>query len=371
MHVCFFSMAKGWGGGELLLSYLLESIAELGVETSLISRHGSPMASWAKQRTALRHFEVLGHCLSRPACRQVRSWVRGNKPDVLVLNDPHAITQGGIAAWGLCIPRIGIRHTIFRVNALKHRWLTEHLVCVSEAARDACLAVGLPRAKTSVIHCGLPSPQVHAEQVAGIQEMFAVAVAAVNDSAPARHLLGVGSLISVKGFDATIRAVAKGVEKGKNWHLWLAGEGEKRTELEKLAVDLKIADRVHFLGFRNDIVTLMSAVDVFVSSSRSEGLPLVLVEAMQVGCPIASTPVGGCCEALRVNKNAQSPFAEIFAPDSIEDACAAIERATDQNPLTEGRRATARHWAVETFSQQNMAKKHLALYEEISSGHVA
>ncbi|MDA1038797.1 MAG: glycosyltransferase [Planctomycetota bacterium] len=371
MHVCFFSLAKGWGGGELLLSYLIEGLGVLGVETSIITRKGSPMSAWAARRDIPRRFEVTGRGLWPRDLWIVRAWLREITPDILVLNDPHAITSGGIASWLLGIPRLGIRHTIFRVSARKHRLLTDHIVCVSNAARDACLVVGVPMKMTTVIHCGLPTPEVPPDHVEAIRCMFRTATANSDGESPARHLLAVGSLIPVKGFDTTIQAVAQGKRRGKNWHVWLAGEGPERSALTRLAADLKIAERVHFLGFRDDVVALMAAADAFVSCSRSEGLPLVLVEALQIGCPIASTPVGGCHEALKVDESGTSPFAEIFPPDCIDEAFTALERATQQDSTTQGRREAARQWAAETFSQQSMARRHLALYEKLLRGQRA
>lgn len=371
MHVCFFSMAKGWGGGELLLSYLIEGVAELGVDTSIVTRKGSPMAEWAARRDMPRRFEMTGRGLWPRDLQNLRSWLRQIKPNVLVLNDPHAITSGGIASWLLDLPRIGIRHTIFPVSAKKHRLLTDHIVCVSEAARDACLIVGVPIEMTSVIYCGLPPPQVPPGDVESIRGMFRVAAASSDGESPARHLLGVGGLLPVKGFDTTIKAVAQGIRCGMNWHLWLAGEGPERTALTRLAADLQITDRVHFLGFRDDVVVLMAAADAFVSCSRSEGLPLVLVEALQIGCPIASTPVGGCHEALRVDESGTSPFAEIFRPDCIDEAFTALASVTQQDSTIEGRREAARQCAAETFSQQSMARRHLALYEKLLRGQRA
>lgn len=374
MRIAFISSSKGWGGGELLLSYLVDGVAAQGHETALVARAASPMAHWAERRglsidpervEGPLRFETPGRGRTPRALWNLRRWLRDLRPDVLVLNDPHAITSGGVAAWRLGIPRVGIRHTVFGVNAWKHRLLTDHLVCVSQAAQAACLEVGLPHAMTSIIHCGLPAPQVAPDQVQSIRRMFADAASHTQAAAPPRHLLGVGSLISVKGFDTTIRAVAQAARGGRHWHLWLAGEGADRAALEKLAAKLKVADRVHFLGFRTDVTALLAAADLFVSASLSEGLPLVLVEAMQAGCPIAATPVGGCVEALQVDAAGVSPLAELFAPGNVESAVAAIERGAEPNLAREARVAAARRWASETFAQQRMARRHIALYEQL------
>ena len=80
--------------------------------------------------------------------------------------------------------------------------------------------------------------------------------------------------------------------------LAMAGDGEERAFAETLADQLGIADRVHFLGARDDIASLMRAFDLFVSSSHKEGVPLVLLEAMASGLPCVVTDVGGVADIV-------------------------------------------------------------------------
>lgn len=373
MRICFYGTAKGWGGGELLLSHLIEGLAACGVDVAVIARTGSPTAAWASRQNLTLRLEVAGRGRLPQSLKTLRSWLQQTRPDALILNDPHAIISGGIAAWRLGIPRIGIRHTVFPVSGWKHRMLLEHLVCVSQAAQATCLKAGIPATLMSVIHCGLPNKQVPAEDVLAIRQLFATTAenAVLTSSSrhlpsPARHLLSVGSLIPIKGFDTSLRAIARGIASGQRWHLWLAGDGPERSSLKKLANELKIPEHVHFLGFRDDVTALMAAADAFLSSSYSEGLPLVLVEAMQAGCPIASTPVGGCAEALQVDASGQSPFAELFTPGNDAEAFAAISQAIEAAARHSFRIAAARRWATDTFAQGRMVDRHLALYETIS-----
>jgi glycosyltransferase involved in cell wall biosynthesis len=76
-------------------------------------------------------------------------------------------------------------------------------------------------------------------------------------------------------------------------HLVVVGEGPERDELERRAQATWRPELVHFTGARSDVSALLSAFDVFALTSRSEGLPLVLLEAMAMGLPVLSTAVGG------------------------------------------------------------------------------
>src|SRR5207244_1930676 len=90
-----------------------------------------------------------------------------------------------------------------------------------------------------------------------------------------------------KGLDTLIEALdlLRGVE------LILVGDGPERRSLEQLARELGVADRVTFSGWRDDARSALSQLDVVVLPSRSEGLPLVIIEAMLAELPVVATNV--------------------------------------------------------------------------------
>jgi glycosyltransferase involved in cell wall biosynthesis len=361
MRIAFASTKANWGGGEQLLSHHIAGIADAGHDVGLAAPRGSGVAAWAQSIGVPFIYEFPGHGKSPRSLWRLRAWLRRHAFDVLVLNDPHAITAGGIAAWRLPILRIGMRHTSYPVRSgWKHRTLVDHLVCVSQAAQEECIKAGVPIAQSSVIYGGLPEPRVDLSQVHELRAMFAHAA-----TGQARHLLGIGSLLSVKGFDVTIRALAAAVRQGRNWRLWIAGQGDELNSLSALAAELDVTDRVHWLGFRRDIVALLTAADAFISASYSEGLPLVLVEAMQAGCPIVSTPAGGCVEALDVDASNHSPRAEVFPAGDHAALAAAIDRALKPSALQQQRTENAKAWAAANFSIPQMAERHLDLYARL------
>jgi glycosyltransferase involved in cell wall biosynthesis len=100
-------------------------------------------------------------------------------------------------------------------------------------------------------------------------------------------VLGVGRLVDQKNFSRLLRAFA--AANPHNAVLRIAGDGEQRAELERLAQSLGISERVEFLGFVSDIPALMETADLFVLSSDYEGLPAVVVEALGCDCPVIST----------------------------------------------------------------------------------
>lgn len=101
----------------------------------------------------------------------------------------------------------------------------------------------------------------------------------------------VGRLQPVKNYGLLLRAAAPLL--GPERRLLLLGDGPERGSLEQLAGELGVTSQVHFLGYRSDVPRWLQALDCFAISSHTEGLPLVLIEAMASGLPAVSTAVGG------------------------------------------------------------------------------
>ncbi len=108
----------------------------------------------------------------------------------------------------------------------------------------------------------------------------------------------VGRLAAVKDQETLLEAFALVAAAYPEGWLLLVGEGSLRLALETQAVRLGIGRRTMFLGDRTDVPELLGAMDVFVLSSVSEGLPLTILEAMAAGLPVVSTRVGGIPEAV-------------------------------------------------------------------------
>jgi glycosyltransferase involved in cell wall biosynthesis len=111
-------------------------------------------------------------------------------------------------------------------------------------------------------------------------------------------VLQVARLNPLKDHETALRAMEKLQQLGVRGRLVLAGDGETRPALERFVIEHNLGSQVLFLGARRDIPRLMSAADVFLLSSISEGIPLTLIEAMAAGLPVVSTNVGGTAEVV-------------------------------------------------------------------------
>lgn len=108
----------------------------------------------------------------------------------------------------------------------------------------------------------------------------------------------VARLVPVKNHAMLIKTVADLVVQIPELHLAVVGGGELEGSLRALASSLGVADRIHFCGIVNEIEEVYADLDLLVLSSKNEGTPVVLIEALASGCPVAATRVGGIPEVL-------------------------------------------------------------------------
>jgi glycosyltransferase involved in cell wall biosynthesis len=112
-------------------------------------------------------------------------------------------------------------------------------------------------------------------------------------------IISIGRLVPQKGFDILIKAFGRVVSE-TDARLIIMGEGPERGPLEKITGDLGLSDRVSFIGFQHNPYAFLARADLYVLSSRYEGLPVSLLEAMACGVPvIAADCQSGPCEILR------------------------------------------------------------------------
>ena len=109
-------------------------------------------------------------------------------------------------------------------------------------------------------------------------------------------LISMGDLIDRKNYDTAIRALAEANEP--KLHYFICGKGPEEEKLKALAESLGVAKQIHFLGFRSDIKELLAAADIFLFTTKQEGLPRSMMEAMASGLPCIASKIRGNTDLL-------------------------------------------------------------------------
>jgi glycosyltransferase involved in cell wall biosynthesis len=260
---------------------------------------------------------------------------------------------GRLAAWALRVPvRVFTVHGwAFAADgarsALLYRWadrlvgpLTTATICVSELERSSGLA-----ARTCV-----------AERTVVIPNAVDVHGAPRARSTRSRPLLvAVGRLRPPKDFETLLRALA--LLPADAFDAAIVGDGPQRAELEALRTQLGLEDRVRLEGDRRDVPAVLADADAFVLSSRSEGLPVSVLEAMAAGLPVVASAVGGVGELVVDGETG------MLVPPADAEALAAALATIVADPALRRRLGEAGHGrAEELFDLEAFRRAHVALY---------
>lgn len=286
------------GGAERVSLNLVNAWVEMGLEVDLVllKAHG-PLLNDLDQRVRVVDLALTD---VRKLPFVMAGYLRHTRPAAL-LACMWPLTAAAVLAnvfSGMKARLVLAEHTTWSatrfyqgmVRRLILRWsmrllfpLAGHVITVSEGAADDLARVSMrPRSKVLKVY----NPVVHATSAS---------MSVIRPDFPERWLngghfkiLAVGSLKEIKDFSTLIRAFAR-LRMSLDARLLILGDGELRAELELLASTLGVGDYIDMPGFVNNTRAYYSEADVFVLSSRGEGLPTVIIEALQYGVPVVST----------------------------------------------------------------------------------
>ncbi len=169
-------------------------------------------------------------------------------------------------------------------------------------------------------------------------------------------ILSAGRLHVNKAFDVLLHALVD----VPNATLWLAGAGPEEQNLKDLCHQLGLDERVRFLGWRNDVTTLMKTADLFVCPSRHEGLGSIVMESWAHECPIVATNSQGPGEAIT------DGVSGLITP--VDDARAlgqAINRVLDSEDLKRELIAGGTRVYAEGYCRQHIVQEYVNFYQQI------
>ena len=128
----------------------------------------------------------------------------------------------------------------------------------------------------------------HKNQIISIPNPSPFTVQGNTYSKNSKIVLAVGRLVNIKGYDLLLKAWSKVVQDAPDWQLKIVGEGEERASLTKFIEDNNLSSCVELVGSTKDVQKYYSDAAIFCLSSRFEGFPMVLLEALSFGLPVIS-----------------------------------------------------------------------------------
>jgi glycosyltransferase involved in cell wall biosynthesis len=211
-------------------------------------------------------------------------------------------------------------------------------------------ALGIPAGKLQVVHNGIPLSPCGRPGASRLRAHFPW-------TAQRPIILTTARLEHQKGLPYLLEAATRVPEAV----FVVVGEGSERSRLEARAKELRIGDRVIFLGHRDDVRDLLEDSDLFVLPSLNEGFPLAILEAMAAGKPVIATAISGTAEVI-VNGETG-----LLVPPADAAALAAAVRELLSDPLLAQRLARSGRSRVREFSAERMVQSVMQVYDELTN----
>lgn len=168
-------------------------------------------------------------------------------------------------------------------------------------------------------------------------------------------IISVGELNANKNHIQALKALSKLTKT--NFQYLIVGNGESEQKLKKAVNELMLQDKVSFLGFRGDVPELLAASDAFILTSRREGLPKAVLEAMAVGLPIIATDVRGNRDLVKSGENGY-----LVPLDDAEQTAIAIERLINSGNLRRSMGEKSKE-LVKQYDLQNIIPQMEEIYD--------
>ncbi len=366
------------GGPAVHVILLSAGLRPLGYETRLIvgkesPREGNMLDLAAEKNVVCERMAGLGREIAPLSDlralvgvhRLLRTW----QPTIVHTHTAKAGLLGRIAARAARVPIVvhtyhgHVLHGYFSpAKTAVFRWLetrltalADALVAVSESVKDDLVSLGVARSdRIRVVPLGLDLAHLGGELPRGaLRREVGIA-----NGAP---LVGmVGRLVPIKDVPTFLEAARLVRERQPEARFVLVGDGEERSALEMECQRRGLGGAVTFLGWRSDLAAVYGDLDVVVNSSRNEGTPVALIEALAAARPVVATCVGGTPDLL-----ANGAHGRLVPPGEPAALANAIEETLEQSEAARLRAQAGREHVLERHSAARLIRDVDELYREL------
>jgi len=372
MRILHLIHSEGVYGAELILLYLAREQQRAGHEPLIgsIRDPGTPETALEARAAACGLQVVPIRIAPRPTpsvIRKVLRTINERKPDVLHSHGYKPNILLGPLPRGVRGPMLATLHGWTGGNLLSRKRLYENLDRWALRSIDSVVVVtrsmlALPalrridEARRHVVENGIPPLERRLVDLGST----ALPEAVVRFIRRSPTLVAIGRLSVEKGFDQLLEAFARSrVESGSRHQLLIVGEGPERAGLASRIETLGLQDAVLLAGYVQGADRLLAEASGFVMSSLTEGMPVVLLEAMQWRVPILATAVGAIPDLLAAGR-----YGRLVTPNDVSaltsGLCELMSAVSDNQVLSAHRLVTGH------LTSERMNREYLAAYEAIA-----
>ncbi len=361
IRVLHLSSERSWRGGEQQIAYLIQATRNMGVEALVAARTGSAFQEWCMEEGVEVHGMPFVNSMDARSALMLRSLARKKRIDLIHVHSGKAHGIAYLASvLGMRVPIIVHRRVDFPIGTshwklakYRHRNV-KRIICVSQAIADIVNATLAKPEMVKVVHDGIDFTRF--EQGAEPQYARSLLGTAVDDDT--LLVANVAALAPHKDYPSFLRTAAKVAATRSDVHFMAIGEGDDRPALESLHKGLGLEGKCSFLGFREDVPQLLQSIDIFLITSKTEGLGSSIIDAMYCGLPVVATRAGGIPEIVE-----EGVSGLLCAPGDLDCLATQLQRLLDDAALREkmGRAGKERS---KQFSAEKMGRKVVELYRQ-------
>jgi glycosyltransferase involved in cell wall biosynthesis len=369
LNVLHLISSRGLYGAERIILNLIGATDRTRFIPSLalLQAEGYPnieLIDAAQEKKAQGHIITCRKWIDLEAVRQTRELIRRENIALVHCHEMKGRLYGLLSVQGTPARLITTNHNWIRsdflvtcfesLDAFYIRFFPK-IVAVSPEVRQLMRRYLTPDKKMQVIINGIDMQEFQKNQNERdrIREEFNIA--------PETPLIGAfGRISPEKGQKYFLAAAAQVLKTFPETKFILVGEGVQGEEMRQYSVELGIADRVLFAGFRPDVAACYSALDIFVLPSLLEGTPMALLEAMSTELPVIASEVGGVGRIIQNKKNG------LLVPPANPEELASAMLELLRHPEKASIMATnACRTIVEKYSARKMTDAYMNLYSEL------
>lgn len=363
-RIAYFIESDALGGAETLILSLCRFVISQNFAPIIIHNNNNYLVDQCKryniEQVNVPHYHLFKSTKLLPIFAwKFRKYLKDKNIDILHSHLFGPITGAAAAAKFANIPHVGTLHDIYmienkplRIKLIKlAALLNTKLITVSNTMEQFYRQrANFKKNQLSTIYNGVDCKFPTENNTQLIRQSIGL-------KPNTCVIANVGRLVSLKRHDLLLKALAE-IDIEIPWQMLIVGDGPERQHIEDLVIQYQLTDRVVLCGKRDDVADLLTAADLFVQCSDTEGLSMSIMEAMAVGLPAVVTDVGGNHELISNNENGF-----LVPPNSSEALAGKLTQLISSNKLRKQMQDKTFAIVAEKFNIETTFQNYLNLYQ--------
>lgn len=360
MNVLHLSSEKTWRGGEQQIAYLIEESLKAGVNCHVACRKNTPFEAWCVAKKIPFIALPFANEFDFYTATQIKKYCLKHKIEIVHAHSAHS---HAISVWadlmGNKAKIILSRRVDFPVkNNLLSRFKYNYqgitrIICVSEKIRQVMMP-SLKHPEVCVtVHSGIDLERFKNSQNTGkLHREF--------NLRPELPIIGnISAIADQKDYFTFVNTAELLLKQGLQAKFFIIGDGPMRAEIEAYVQQKNLTEHIIFTGFRNDIPEILPELDVFLITSKTEGLGTTILDAFACHVPVVATKGGGIPEIVKDGETGL--LAEIHDAKTLGFQ---VKKVLDDSTLRDFLTQNAYRF-LQHFTKENTAKRTLEIYEQV------